>query len=528
MNRARSSSGAPHRRAAAATHARTAIAAAALIALGAPALAAGESAPTQADFRKLLERVDRLEQKNRELTAALDATRAADARLEKLETTQRQADVALATDARLQKLEAAQQQTEAALATDRLSEKEPELVTRLKAVEFMSLEMQKQARQIEALEGVSVGASLTGVVQGVNADGSADGRRQSRPNYRGDVAVTLPGGSVGDAEGKLYAQLRVGQGDGVGLRPTYTSTVNSTAFQVDAAPSDAYVLLAQAWYQLDVPLAPDGVKAHASQRLEINVGKIDPFLFFDQNAAADDETTRFMNNVLVHNALLDSGGGAGLDAYGFAPGARLAYFDQDDRSLPWGVSLGVFGSGAGADFSASLSRPFVIAQVEASPRLWGGLAGNYRLYGWTNGNTTDFYGTQARNSGWGASLDQRVDEDWTLFARLGSQFSGTVRFDATASVGAETDGSRWGRGADVAGIGIAGMRTSSAYRSATAGGALAGYAASGWETDIELYYRYRLNERVEISPDLQWISRPGGDPNAGSAYAIGVRAKVGL
>lgn len=485
-------------------------AALALIAGGLPlaALAAGEDGPTQADFRKLLERVERLEQRNRELEAALGAARTSDARLTKLED--------------------AQQQTEAALATERLSEKEPELVTRLKAIEFMSLEMQKQARQIESLEGVTIGASLTGVVQGVNAAGSDDGRRQSRANYRGDLTVTLPGGSFGDAEGKVYAHFRFGQGNGVGLRPTYTSTVNSTGFQVDADPSDAYVLLAQAWYQLDVPLPLDGVKAHSRQRMEITVGKMDPFLFFDQNAAADDETSRFMNNVLVHNPLLDSGGGAGLDAYGFTPGVRMAYVDGRDTAQPWGLSVGVFGSGPGADFSGSLSHPFVIAQIDAAPRLWGGLTGNYRLYGWHNGNTTDFQGVRAASSGWGASVDQRVDEDWTLFARLGGRFSGTMRFDTAVSVGAETSGSRWGRGADTVGIGWATMRTSGAYREATADGSLAGYAASGWESDAELYYRYRLNQRVELSPDVQWIRRAGGDPGAGSSYAIGLRAKVGL
>lgn len=489
--------------------ARRAIAAAVLIALGGPTAAlAADAGPTQADFQKLLERVERLEQRNRELESALQSTRGAEARLAKLEE--------------------AQQQTDAALATERLSEKEPELVTRLKAVEFMSLDMQKQARQIEALEGVTVGASLTGVVQGAGGNGSATGQNESRANYRGDVTVTLPGGSIGNADGKVFAQFRFGQGSGVGLVPTYTSTVNTTAFQLDAAPSDAYILLAQAWYQLEVPLPLDGVKANSRQRLEINVGKMDPFLFFDQNAAADDETARFMNNVLVHNALLDSGGGAGLDAYGFTPGVRVAYIDGQETGRAWGLSLGVFGSGPGADFSGSLSRPFVIAQIDTAPKLWGGLAGNYRLYGWYNGNSTGFNDARASNSGWGASVDQRIDEDWTLFGRAGSQFTGTVRFDATASVGAETDGSRWGRGADTLGIGMAAMRTSSAYRAATASGTLAGYAASGWETDVEVYYRYRLNERVELSPDLQWITRPGGDANAGSAFAIGLRAKVGL
>ncbi|MBZ0142028.1 MAG: carbohydrate porin, partial [Rhodocyclaceae bacterium] len=59
---------------------------------------------------------------------------------------------------RVEALEKQNKELEQSLASDRLSEKEPEIATRLKAVEFQTLSMQKQARQIEALEGISVGA----------------------------------------------------------------------------------------------------------------------------------------------------------------------------------------------------------------------------------------------------------------------------------------------------------------------------------------------------------------------------------
>ena len=35
---------------------------------------------------------------------------------------------------------------------------------------------------------------------------------------------------------------------------------------------------------------------------------------------AGDEGAQFLNNVFVHNPLLDSGGDIAADAYGFAPG----------------------------------------------------------------------------------------------------------------------------------------------------------------------------------------------------------------
>ena len=225
---------------------------------------------------------------------------------------------------RVESLEKHNKELEKSLSTERLSEKEPEIATRLKAVEFQTLSMQKQARQIEALEGISVGASITGVGQRANRDGVAGfASRQSRANYRGDVSVTLPGGEMGDIEGKIFTHFRFGQGNGVGLRPTYTSTPNTTAFETNAGPDDSFAILAQAWYQLKVPLPRDGVKANAREHLHLTAGKIDSFVFFDQNAAADDESAKFLNNAFVHNPLLDSGGDIRADAYGFAPGAIL-------------------------------------------------------------------------------------------------------------------------------------------------------------------------------------------------------------
>jgi len=104
---------------------------------------------------------------------------------------------------RIEKLEARNRELEKALESDRLSEKEPELVMRLKAVEFQTLSMQKQARQIEALEGITVGASLTGVVQKVNRNGAASAtraparariwaKRQPRPLEAPVTSAVLP------------------------------------------------------------------------------------------------------------------------------------------------------------------------------------------------------------------------------------------------------------------------------------------------------------------------------------------------
>ena len=462
---------------------RTMFAAVAL-ACSLPALAADDVALLRAELSRLSERIAALENHNRELEKALES--------------------------------------------ERISEKEPELATRLKAVENQAQAAQKQAHHSEALEGVSVGASLTAVAQKANAASSlAAGEDRSRTGYRGDITVTLPGGEMGDIEGKIFTHLRFGQGTGLGLRPTYTSTLNTTAFQIGKVADDSFAILAQAWYQLAVPLPRDGVKAQAKQRLLFTVGKIDPFVFFDQNAAADDESSKFLNNAFVHNPLLDSGGDIGADQYGFAPGAIVRYENEQEKSETWGLSLGVFGTGPGANFTGSPGKPFVIAQADTTWRF-NFLPGNYRAYVWSNGRGQGYDGLERRHAGWGMSLDQKVADDLTLFGRYGHETTGKVRFDRALVAGAELGGADWGRAADSLGLALGGLRTSADFRQDAPVDAAVAYAAQGWEKQAEIYYRYRVNSRLELSPHLQWIANPAGDGAAPAIKVAGLRAKVGF
>ena len=58
------------------------------------------------------------------------------------------------------------------------------------------------------------------------------------------------------------------------------------------------------------------------------------------------------------------------------------------------------------------------------------------------------------------------------------------------------------------------------------------------ETIVELTYEFPVNELFESSfaaldtlalqPDLQYIMKPGGDPNLDDALVVGLRGKIGL
>ncbi len=440
---------------------------------------------------------------------------------------------------RIERLEKKNQELEQSLEGERVSETEPEIATRLKAVEFQALSMQKQARTIESLEGVTAGVSFTTVAQHASGSATTSGGSESQWNYRTDVSVSLPGGEIGNAEGKLFAHFRMGQGDGLTrILPTFGG-VNATGFHVQGVRPDdaATVLLAQAWYQIDVPLPLGGFKPQSREKLSFNFGKMDPFLFFDQNAIADDETTRFLNTAFVHNPLLDAGGDVGVDGFGFTPGVRIAYHNETERPLDWNASLGIFGAGSGAQFSNSFEKPFVIAQLETTRKFFGGLNGHYRLYLWRNGQATPYANevgtiTEA-HAGWGVSVDQRVGDATTLFGRYGHQTQGKVRFDRALTLGAEFGGNYWDRGADAVGVAVGQLRTSADFRNDAStldanadGNPDFGYTASDAEQLIELYYRWHIQAKFEVSPDLQHVSRPAGNGAAKDVNLIGLRAQL--
>lgn len=437
--------------------------------------------------------------------------------------------------ARVEALEQQNQELKKALASERLSEKDPEIVSRIKYVETQVDAIKGPATKLaDALDGVSVEGSLVAIAQRAGAGATSSGTRESRINYRGDVGVTLPAGSMGDQEGTLYAQVRMGQGNGVGLRPTHSSTPNTVAFEKAEGADDSFAILAQAWYQLKVPLSNSARKEDAREHLYLTVGKIDPFVFFDQNAAADDESAKFLNNVFVHNPLLDSGGDIGADAYGFQPGAVLRYENSRQKGGEWALSLGLFASDAGANFSGSSRTSFVIGQAEMNTR-WNYLPGAVRAYAWRNARAASYDGAQRAHAGWGISADQKVTEALTLFGRFGHHASGLVRFDRAITLGAELEGTPWRRSADSLGVAFGQLRTSRGFRrdSATVDGdgdglPDHGYMAAGSERQAELYYRFKLNDAVELTPNLQWIGRPGGDVSAPAVKLVGLRATLGF
>jgi len=481
---------------------------AALVAAGLalPAFAASDAATLE----KLAARLEKLEARNAELEKEVKALKGESAEIAK------------------------------GLDSPRLSESEPELTVRLKAVEKDALNMKKAARIAEGLDGIKVGAALATVGQhawGLPAD--IDGG-SSQLNYRADVSVELPLKPLGDIEHKLFAHLRMGQGLGLNAAFSnlghFANTPNALAFRASgASPDDSVTILGQAWYQAAIPLPFLGFKPYSRETLEVTFGKMDIFGFFDQNAAAGDESKQFLNSVFVHNPLLDAGREVGVDANGFQPGFITSYFNTVDKAQPWRLSVGLFGTGErGANYQRSLSSPFLMVQAEKQLKLFGGLTGNYRLYGWNRSQGVDYDGTQAKHTGFGASVDQRVGDGIRLFARYGKLVKGELPFNQAVTAGAELSGSYWNRGADSIGIAGAWLQSGDGYRSTTANAWLDdqqsqlaySFTPQGAETVAEIYYRYRLSPQFELSPDFQYVANGGGNADAKAIKVFAVRANI--
>lgn len=432
---------------------------------------------------------------------------------------------------RIERLEEDNKKLEKSLSDQYISEDEPSLASRLKAIESQSLGYKKTARAVESLDGIKVGAGMTMVGQNM-AGGKTDS--QGELNYRADVTVTLPGGEIGTAKGAIFTHVRMGQGPGLQAPGNAFSSVNATSFErPNSDSSDSAIVLAEAFYQLDIPLPFGGNPQRSKSHLELDFGKMDPFVFFDQNKVSDDETRSFMNQSLVHNPLLDTGGDVGVDGLGFSPGVRVAYIDETNKPEKNAISFGMFESGRGASFQDSMDFPFWIGQVETTRRFFGGLEGNYRLYGWRNGRAQQYDGTEAAHTGIGISVDQKVAEYISLFGRYGYQLGGKARFDQALTVGSEISGNYWARGSDAVGVGLGLLKVSDEFKrdSSTVdadgdGTPDLGYTASGMEQVAEVYYRYRLMPKLELSPNLQYIRNPGGNSSATDAYAVGLRAQV--
>ncbi len=349
--------------------------------------------------------------------------------------------------------------------------------------------------------------SVTGVFQNLNHGQTSTDAEKNEFNARADFELEW---SPSDNH-LFFGHIRSGKGNGISPQSsTFTGGLNSTAFHLDRntkGSGSTVVLFAQAWYQ------------YSNEGFKATVGKIDPFVFFDNNEYADDESGAFLNNVFVHNPLLDSGGDIGADGYGFTPGGIASWSFGSGDEKNWTIQAGVFGRGNGQNFHKGLNNPFLITQLQYEGNALLNHRGIYQLYTWRNPQAEHAVtGAFETHEGFGLSFTQEITDSVGVFSRLGTRTKGEGGFNQVATLGVQVKGNLWGRENDHIGLAVGGLKAGKAWRDAG--------NASGTEKNAELYYSWQFNEHLTFSPVLQWVGKPAGVKNEPSISVLGLRAKV--
>jgi porin len=272
-------------------------------------------------------------------------------------------------------------------------------------------------------------------------------------------------------------------------------------------------------------------------RLEFRVGKLlTPVDLFDAAAYAKLPWDQFLNANLNRSPNIPHR--KALGAYMKIKFCDWAYFhmagvdaDQTDSHLFADVERTFHGP---ANFIGLWE--FVITPKFKTTK--GHLPGNYRFGLWYDGRTKrrirdELGGALAprwRNddTGWYLTFDQLVwkknndpkdKQGLGAFFRYSFAHPETNQVNHFWSIGAQYEGLFSGRDKDVLAFGVAQSIMSKTLRHEI-------NDLADRETIYELYYAYHLTPWCVVSPDLQFITNPGGNKDARDAIVGGVRVKI--
>ena len=365
-------------------------------------------------------------------------------------------------------------------------------------------------------QGFEFGLSMTHVYQH-NARGGVRTRNGHRVSGSYDIELTFDFGALKLWKGgTLYALAEGSWDDGVSDRG-YVGDI----FGVNGdAGGDRSIDLSELWYE----------HKFLDGKLRIKLGKLDLGADFETNAFANDEAEQFLNNALINagNVPFPDVGhgiqfvakpcnwfyfGAGVSdaaADGRETGFRTAYHGRDDF-----FSVYEFG--------------FTPDETD-----WGNLPGAYRFGLWYDPQPKEKFindlGGRRRprlrrgDVGFYANFDQVVfrenafgKQGLGMFFRYGFAHDDVNEIEHFWSVGAQYMGLIPTRDDDVLAFGVAQGVLSNDLR-------LVG-ADPHRETVLELYYKAEILPWLTISPDFQWILRPGGE-NGRDAFVAGLRLQM--
>ena len=285
--------------------------------------------------------------------------------------------------------------------------------------------------------------------------------------------------------------------------------------------------------------------------MEFRAGKFSTADFLDQNDVGSDSHLRFMNWTVDNNGAYDYA----ADTRGYTYGALLEY---DDRF--WTVRflealMPKVANGLDLDWdlrrahSENLEfelRPKIVNRQAALRFLFYGNHANMGDYEqavaeYQQGLTPvpDVVATRQQGRvkyGFGLNLEQEVTKTVRAFLRMGwneGQHESFVytEVNSTLAMGADIDGTRWGRRHDGAGAAFVSNGISQAHQNYLALGGQGfllgdGALRYGRETIFEAFYTAHLWRGLFGSVDLQSISNPGYNRDRGPVWVPSIRLHI--
>jgi porin len=370
--------------------------------------------------------------------------------------------------------------------------------------------------------------------------GEFDGHRQALEDrglivqlyYNNFLGVKSNGGRTSSAAARnsgsadlfLYADFEelFGLGGGEGLlqvKGQYGRNINplvdALSDPIDDADGDAFYV-SQLWLQQSV----------ADERVAIRLGYLDQQVAIDRNAYANSEDRQFMSTFLDNNPLVPLAIGVGATAF-ITPTNWLEIIlstaDADAKRFSAGFDTAF-------DNFTSLFGYFEVGASASVTSARGPLYGKYRVGVVYDPRVRAVFRDESEHRcqdlGVYFNFDQMVyreaagsSQGLGVFGRYGYRDPEINAITHFWSAGLHYEGAVAGRGEDVIGFGVYSARMSDDFRRAEG-------RDFRYETGYELYYRIQALPWLTITPDVQFISNPGGLTTVEDTVVFALRGRV--
>ncbi len=349
-------------------------------------------------------------------------------------------------------------------------------------------------------DGLSIGGGITLVLQNLqNANTAPEGETEFKTPTLGSYSIDLEIEKKFDDNNTAFLHLETGHGD----INDYLDAIAGVNRDADA--SENVVQVTEAWFEHKF-----------TDNFAMSVGILDPTTALDDNAYANDETSQFLGSMFRNAANI----GFSDNAFG----VKATYeTDVADFAIQYVDA---------SEYKEITRNGFASAQVNFKPNFIDDMEGNYRVYGWTNTNDytkiKDAETTDAKDYGFGISLDQQLSDIFGAFARYGWS-RGDVGVDNDGALETTGIAHTWSVGLqatvngigeeDVVAIAYGQIIPSDDYKDNINKDAKS-------ENHLEVYYSWNVNDYLAISPNFQMVENPFYNENDDTAYVGSIRMQI--